>query len=150
VATDRGGIPTGELPPVAGTPLDFSAPTPLNTHWDVHEAPMTPMGGYNHSWIFDKPAGAMGAAAVLEDPVSGRRMDVFTTEPSMQVYTGDYIDGRDAGAQGVVYHARDGVALETQHLSDAPNKPEFASTILRPGETFQSGTVFRFSALPAR
>lgn len=148
VATDRGGIPTGELPPVANTPLDFSAPTPLNTHWDVHTPPMTPMGGFNHSWLFDKPVGEMGAAAVLEDPASGRRMEVFTTEPSMQVYTGDYIDGKDAGAQGVVYKPRDGVALETQHLSDAPNKLEFASTILRPGETFQSATVFRFSTAP--
>jgi aldose 1-epimerase len=146
VAMDDAGIPTGEFPAAAGTPLDFERPTPIAKNADFKGPPLTPKGGFNNSWLLDKPEGQMGAAAVLHDPASGRTLQLFTTEPSLHVYTGDYMDGTDVGAQGVVYHARDGVALETQHLSDSPNKPAFPSTVLRPGETFHSATVYHFTA----
>ena len=86
-----------------------------------------------------------GEPAGLKDPASGRMLTVSTTEPSLQVYTGDYFSGEDVGAQGVVYQRRHGIALETQHLSDSPNRPEFPTTLLRPGQVFRSSTVWRFS-----
>jgi aldose 1-epimerase len=145
---DKGGIPTGEFPSVAGTPLDFRAPTAIGLRADSRIAPMSERGGYNHAWLLNKKEpGELGAAAVLSDPDSGRVLTVSTTEPSLQVYTGDYFSGEDVGAQGKIYRARDGIALETQHLSDSPNRPDFQSTLLRPGEVFRSSTVWRFSTL---
>jgi aldose 1-epimerase len=147
--TDTGGIPTGRFEPVAGTPLDFHRPTGIGTRIDVRRPPMGERGGYNHAWLLDGPRkGALREAAMLEDPASGRRLEIWTTEPALQVYTGDYIDGQDIGAQGIVYRPRDGVALETQHLSDSPNHPEFPTTVLRPGQIFRSTTIWRFGAGP--
>jgi aldose 1-epimerase len=143
---DRGGIPTGAFPSVDGTPLDFRRPTAIGLRADQRRPPMSERGGYNHAWLLDrKEPGALGVAAILKDPGSGRMLTLSTTEPSLQVYTGDYFSGEDVGAQGAVYHRRDGVALETQHLSDSPNRPEFPTTLLRPGQVFRSSTVWRFS-----
>ena len=143
VATDAGGIPTGAFPAVAGTPLDLRRPRMLGEGMDRRDAPMTPRG-YNHSWLFDKAAGKLAPVAQLDDPASGRTLRIETTEPSLQVYTGGYIDGSDRGPSGRVMHAFDGIALETQHLSDSPNHPAFPSTILRPGQVFRSTTIWRF------
>jgi aldose 1-epimerase len=143
VQTDAGGIPTGRFLPVAGTPLDFRAPTAIGARWDAKGPPMSARGGYNHAWVLDEAPGAR--AAVLEDPASGRRLELVTTEPVLQVYTGDYIDGKDVGPSGRVIHPRDGIALEPMHLSDSPNRPDFPSTQLRPGQTFHSTTFYRFT-----
>ena len=143
---DQGGIPTGDFPSVAGTPLDFRAPTAIGLRADSRTPPMGERGGYNHAWLLNKKEkGELGTAAILTDPASGRMLTVSTTEPSLQVYTGDYFSGEDVGAQGVVYQRRHGIALETQHLSDSPNRPEFPTTLLRPGQVFRSSTVWRFS-----
>lgn len=144
VATDPGGIPTGAFPPVAGTPLDLRAPRPIGEAIDSRVPPMGPRG-YNHAWLFDKPNGTLAPVARLEDPSSGRTLTVETTEPSIQVYTAGYLDGQDKGPSGRLMQPFDGVALETQHLSDSPNQPSFPTTTLRPGETFRSTTIWRFS-----
>ncbi|MFV0624268.1 aldose epimerase family protein [Sphingomonas sp. ac-8] len=143
VVTDAGGIPTGAFPSVAGTPLDLREPQPLGKGIDSRVPPMGPRG-YNHAWVFDKPADALAPVARLEDLASGRTLTVETTEPSIQVYTAGYLDGKDRGPSGRLLQPFDGVALETQHLSDSPNQPSFPSTLLRPGETFRSTTIWRF------
>jgi aldose 1-epimerase len=147
VATDAGGIPTGAFPAVAGTPLDLRAPHPLGTGIDSR-VPLMGEHGYNHGWLFDKPLGKLAPVARLDDPASGRTLTVETTEPSITVYSGGYIDGQDKGPSGRVMHAFDGVALETQHLSDSPNHPDFPTTLLRPGQVFRSTTIWRFGVSP--
>jgi aldose 1-epimerase len=102
-------------------------------------------GGFNHPWALDKGSRS-GLAARLTDPASGRRLEVLTSEPALHVYAANWFSGRDAGAQDRVYRKHDGIALETQHFPDAPNRPEFPSTLLRPGETWRSTTIFRFPA----
>ncbi len=143
VATDAGGIPTGAFPAVDGTPLDLRAPHPLGAGIDSR-APLMGAHGYNHGWLFDKPLGTLAPVARLDDPASGRTLTVETTEPSITVYSGGYIDGQDKGPSGRVMQAFDGVALETQHLSDSPNHPDFPTTLLRPGQVFRSTTIWRF------
>ncbi|MGY2736790.1 aldose epimerase family protein [Sphingomonas sp. UYP23] len=147
VATDAGGIPTGVFPAVAGTPLDLRAPHPLGTGIDS-QGPLMGEHGYNHGWLFDKPLGKLAPVARLDDPASGRTLTVETTEPSITVYSGGYIDGKDKGPSGRVMLAFDGVALETQHLSDSPNHPDFPTTLLRPGQVFRSTTIWRFGVSP--
>jgi aldose 1-epimerase len=144
------GIPTGRLAPVAGTPLDFRTPHAIGERIDAKTPEMGPRGGYNHAWFFDKPAGELAPVLVLEDATSGRRLTVATTEPSMQAYTGEYIDGRDVDAGGHVIHPRDGIALEMQHPSDAPHQPAFPTTLLRPGQVYRATTTWRFDAGAAR
>jgi aldose 1-epimerase len=100
--------------------------------------------GYNHAWLFDKPLGRLETVARLDDIGSGRTLSVETTEPSIQVYSGGYIDGLDKGPSGRVMRAFDGIALETQHLSDSPNRSDFPTTLLRPGQVFRSTTIWRF------
>lgn len=143
VAVDEAKIPTGELPPVNGTVFDFRRARPIGRDMDK-VPPLLPPGGYDHSWYLDKPEGRLGAAAATREPLTGRTLEVFTTEPTLHVYTADHFDGSQIGAQGVPYGPRSGFALETQHVPDSPNRPEFPSTILRPGETFRSTTIFRF------
>ena len=142
--TDDAGIPTGRMLPVARTPFDFRRAKALRACIAADHPQLAGRRGYNHSWILGGSGGAPRFAARLSDPRSGRTMDVITTEPSLHVYTGNWIPGTDAGAQGAVYRAHDAVALETQHLPDSPNRPEFPSTVLRPGETYRSTTIYRF------
>jgi aldose 1-epimerase len=135
-----GGIPTGELAPVEGTPFDFREPRRIGDRIrDAHEQ-LALAGGYDHSLVLDAAA---APAARLHDPASGRLLEVTTTEPVLHVYTGNYLDGTLVGTGGRLYRAGDGIALETQHPPDAPNHPAFPSTVLRPGEHFRSTTVFR-------
>ena len=151
VETDGAGIPTGRLAPVKGTPLDFRTERAIGERIDHKGPPMSGPGGYNHAWVL---APAMRAAPRpvlwMRDPGSGRTLRVETTEPSAQLYTGDYIDGRDVDARGRPIRPRDGIAIETQGFSDAPNRPNFPSTRLDPGREFRSTTIYRFGVDRAR
>jgi aldose 1-epimerase len=147
--SDQGGIPDGRFLPVAGTPFDFRQAKPIETMIDRPHPQMEGRRGFNHGWILPSD-GRLHLAARLEDPASGRQLEVLTTEPSLTVYTGNYFSGRDRGAQGSVYRPHDGIALEAEHLSDSPNQPEFPSTLLERGEIYRSTTIYRFSTTGAR
>lgn len=143
IVTDAGGIPTGELAPVAGTPMDFRCPHDLGERM-ANPAPPLTARGYNHAWLFDKADGALAPVARLIDPASGRTLTIETTEPSIQVYTGGYLNGTDIGPGGRAYGSGAGVALEVQHLPDSPNHASFPSTVLKPGQLYRQTTVWRF------
>ncbi len=139
-------IPTGELRPVAGTPLDFRAPKAIGQEIGSDDEQMRLAGGYDHNWVLTNPADAAGlrSAAFVADPASGRTLTVLTTEPGIQFYSGNFLDGSFPARSGGSYTRRAGFCLETQHFPDAPNHPDFATTIVRPGETLRSTTIFRF------
>lgn len=140
VRVGPGAIPTGELAPVDGTPLDFREPRRLGERLrDAHEQ-LALTRGYDHSLVLDDGA---QPAARLHDPASGRVLEVTTTEPALHVYTGNHLDGTLAGTSGGLYRQGDGVALEAQHFPDSPNHPEFPSTVLRPGDELRSTTTYR-------
>ena len=141
---DAGLIPTGELRDVAGTPFDFRKSTAIDARIE------NTGNGYDHNWVLSRNGPGLELAARLEDPVSGRMLEVFTTEPAIQFYTGNFLDGSVTGKAGHVYGKRAGLCLETQHYPDSPNQPHFPSTALSPGEVFRSTTVWRFrTAAPA-
>jgi aldose 1-epimerase len=144
--TDATSIPTGELAPVAGTPFDFTSPHPIGERIDADDQQLAFGGGYDHNFVLRGPPGPDGLAPVarVEDPASGRVLEVATSEPGVQLYTGNHLDGTLVGAGGVAYGPRAGFALETQHFPDSPNRPGFPSTVLRPGEVWRSATVYRF------
>jgi aldose 1-epimerase len=137
-------IPTGELAPVAGTPFDFRQPTAIGARIDGDDQQLKNGNGYDHNWVLNRTGGGLVHAARVEDPSSGRTLDVSTTEPGVQFYAGNFLDGTITGKGGRVYKRRYGLCLETQHFPDSPNHPDFPSTILRPGERFRSKTVFAF------
>ena len=141
-------IPTGVIAPVAGTPFDFTAPTPIGTRIDGDHDQLRNGGGYDHNFVLDRDGPGLIHAARAADPTSGRVMDVYTTEPGLQFYSGNFLDGSITGKAGRVYGHRHGFCLETQHYPDSPNQPGFPSTILRPGEEYRSRTVFAFSHIP--
>lgn len=144
---NRNLIPTGELQPVAGTPFDFTEPTPIGSRIEADNEQLEFAGGYDHNFVIDRSAGdSLTLAARVHESTSGRVLEVLTTEPGVQFYTGNFLDGTLTGKDGAVYERRTGFCLETQHFPDSPNQPEFPSTILRPGEEYRSSTVFRFSA----
>jgi aldose 1-epimerase len=139
-------IPTGELAPVAGTPFDFRHPKPIGR--DIREAHEQVLfgQGFDHNFVLDKGiTDGPEPAATLYDPISGRRMDIATTEPGLQFYSGNFLDGTLTGTSGKVYRQGDALCLETQHFPDSPNQPDFPTTVLRPGETYRSTTVHHFS-----
>jgi aldose 1-epimerase len=138
-------IPTGELAPVAGTPFDFRRSTRIGDRIRDNHPQLVIGRGYDHNWVLDRREGGLSVAAQASDPSSGRTLTVRTTEPGMQVYTGNFLDGSLIGTSGRMYRQGDGFALETQHFPDSPNKPQFPSTVLRPGQTYDSTTVFGFS-----
>ena len=138
-----GGIPTGELVPVEGTPFDFRAPRRIGERLRDGYEQLVLVRGYDHSLVLDEGA---EPAARLHDPGSGRLLEVTTTEPAVHVYTSNYLDGTLAGTSGRYYRQGDAVALETQHFADSPNHPQFPPTVLRPGEQLRSTTSFRLSA----
>lgn len=141
-----GLIPTGEIAPVAGTPFDFTAPHPIGERVNASNDQLKFGGGYDHNWVLDRPAGALGLAARVHEPLTGRTMEVFTTEPGLQFYGGNFLNGTLKNAAGQPYEYRGAFCLETQHFPDSPNQPTFPSIILRPGQTYQSTTVYHFSA----
>jgi aldose 1-epimerase len=145
LAVDDGLIPDAAVD-VDATPFDFRHPTRIDERIRCGDAQLMTARGYDHCFVLDRNGRpGLVRAARLADPATGRVMDVETTEPGIQLYSGNFLDGRLRGAHGHAYRQGDGVCLETQHFPDSPNRPEFPSTVLRPGETFQSTTVHRFS-----
>jgi aldose 1-epimerase len=137
-------IPTGELRAVAGTPFDFREPQPIGSRIDGADEQLRLGHGYDHNWVLD-PAREQGAraAATLSDPQSGRSVEIQTTQPGLQFYSGNFLDGKPAG-KGTVFPYRTGLCLETQHFPDSPNQPAFPDTILRPGQRYSETTVLTF------
>jgi len=149
---DEGLIPTGELRPVAGTPMDFTSPSAIGARLgarpEAADEQLRRGHGYDHCWVLDRGARVLAPAARLEGPGSGRVLEVFTTEPGVQFYSGNFLDGSVVGKGGRAYGHRAGLCLETQHFPDSPNHPDFPSTLVEPGRPLRSTTVFRFSAAP--
>ena len=141
---DAGLIPTGELRSVAGTPLDFRHSTEIGARIDAKDEQLRLGHGYDHNFVLDDGSPNLKPAAELHDPSSGRLLEIWTTEPAIQFYSGNFLDGSVHGRNGVAYPKHSGLCLETQHFPDSPNHPEFPSTVLRPGETFRSSTVLKF------
>jgi aldose 1-epimerase len=139
-------IPTGELAPVAGTPFDFRQVETIGARIDADHEQIRFGGGYDHNFVLNTAGtlAQLAPAARVVDPASGRTLEVRTSEPGVQFYTGNFLDGTVTGKGGVAYARRSGFCLETQHFPDSPNQPSFPSTVLRPGERFQSATVFTF------
>jgi aldose 1-epimerase len=142
---DSGLIPTGELSNVSGTPMDFTTPAPIGARIGQKDDQLKNGGGYDHNWVLNKPFGTMGLAARVYEKTSGRVMEVLTTEPGLQFYSGNFLNGSNIGKGNVAYQHRSGFCLETQHYPDSPNKPDFPTTVLEPGKTYTSTTVYRFS-----
>jgi aldose 1-epimerase len=140
-------IPTGMLAPVAATPFDFRKPMRIGARIQNDDEQLRRGRGYDHNFVLNHDEGLRHAARV-RDPMTGRVLDVSTTEPGLQLYTGNFLDGTITGKSGAAYIQRFGFCLETQHFPDSPNKPGFPSTILRPGGEYRSRTVFAFSVAP--
>lgn len=138
-AVDSLLIPTGELPPVKGTPMDFTAAKAIGK--DIASV----KGGYDHNWVLNRQGNSLAKVASVYDAASGRVMDVYTTEPGLQFYTGNFLDGTLHGKNGAVYPQHAAFCMETQHFPDGPNQPSFPNTILKPGETYTQTTEYRFS-----
>ncbi len=144
--TDEGLIPTGEIRPVEGTPLDFRTPTVIGERIESDYEPIVFGKGYDHNWVLNQPEpGKVTLAAEVYEPATGIEMKVYTDQPGIQFYSGNFMDGTDKGKYGEVHNFRTGIALETQHFPDSPNHPEFPTTVLRPGETYTQHTVYAFS-----
>lgn len=137
-------IPTGEVRPVAGTPFDFRTPTPIGARIDADDVQLRNGRGYDHNFMLDRSGPGLTLAARVLEPTTGRTLEVYTTEPGVQFYSGNFLDGTITGKGGKVYGHRSGFCLETQHFPDSPNQPSFPSTILRPGEVYRSRTVLVF------
>ena len=143
---DEGLIPTGQLCSIKETPMDFTEPVSIGSRIESDYEQIKFGGGYDHNYVLNKNDGAMSLAARVYEPTSGRVMEIFTTEPAIQFYSGNFLDGTITGKEGKKYNHRYAFCLETQHFPDSPNKAEFPSTILRPGEKYTTTTVHKFSA----
>jgi aldose 1-epimerase len=143
-------IPTGELRMVKGTPLDFLQMTAIGARIDAQDAQMVLAKGYDHNFVLNHKASELGLAAKVYEPVTGRTMEVFTTEPGVVFYTSNGFDGSIMGKGGQPYLRRAGFCLEAQHFPDSPNKPQFPSTVLKKGEKYHATTVYKFSVLKTR
>jgi aldose 1-epimerase len=137
-------IPTGSIDPVAGTPMDFTRPTAIGAR--IRDSfPQLVIGrGYDHNYVLDRSGTGRGLAARVVEPGSGRTLTVYTDQPGIQFYSGNFLDGTLVGTSGRTYRQSDGFALETQHFPDSPNHPDFPSTVLRPGQVYQTSTVYQF------
>jgi aldose 1-epimerase len=144
VPTDAGSIPTGELRKVAGTPFDFLKPTAIGGRINQDDEQLKFGSGYDHTWIINGRAGTLRFAAAAQEPTTGRVLEVWTTEPGMQLYTGNFLDGTLTGKSGKLYPRRSGFCLETQHYPDSPNQPSFPTTTLKRGATYRSTTIYKF------
>lgn len=138
-------IPTGELRPVAGTPFDFRTPHAIGERIGVDDPQLRTANGYDHNFVVTGPAGTLRLAAVVVEPESGRRMEVLTTEPGLQLYSGNFLDGSDRGKKGLAYLFRSAFCLEAQHFPDSPNRSSFPSVVLRPDQIYTQKTIYRFS-----
>ena len=141
---DRSSIPNGVLAPVRDTPFDFRKPTAIGARIAAKNPQIEHGRGYDHNFVLNREGDALELAARVVEPVSGRILEVATTEPGVQLYTGNFLDGRIVGKGGVAYERHAGFCLETQHFPDTPNKPDFPSSLLRPGSTYSSRTVYKF------
>src|SRR5665213_1995027 len=144
---DSGLIPTGELRPVAGTPFDFRIPTAIGARInETNNEQIKFAGGYDDNWVLNKQADELSLAARVYEPVTGRTMEVWTTSPGLQFYSGNILDGTLTGKGGWVYQFRDALAMEPQHFPDSPNHPEFPTAELKPGETYHNTLIYKFGA----
>ena len=137
-------IPTGELAPVQGTPFDFRKPTAIGTRISEPHPQLKNGQGYDHNWMLNRKGDGLQLAARVIEPKTGRTLEIRTTEPGIQFYSGNFLDGTLTGKAGARYNHRTGFCLETQHFPDSPNQPKFPSTTLRPGQEYRTKTVFTF------
>jgi aldose 1-epimerase len=142
---DKELITTGGYAPVDGTPFDFRKPTTIGARIDNPDTQLQYGPGYDHNWVINKPFGKLGLQARVYEPTSGRVMEVWSTEPGLQFYAGNFLDGTITGKGGKVYQRRTGFAMEPQHYPDSPNKPMFPTTELKPGQTYKNTIVYKFS-----
>ena len=139
-------IPTGDLPPVEGTPFDFRKPTTIGARIGQDNQQLKFGNGYDHNWVISKPMGKFGLQARVTEPTTGRVLEVFSTEPGLQFYSGNFLDGTLTGKGGWVYQFRNGFCMEPQHYPDSPNHPNFPSVVLKPGQVYKHTMMYRFSA----
>ncbi|MBL7849188.1 MAG: galactose mutarotase [Cyclobacteriaceae bacterium] len=142
---DEGLIPTGELRPVTGTPFDFLQPHRAGERIDMDDQQLKYGKGYDHNWVLNKKGNELSMAARVSEPSSGRVMEVWTTEPGLQFYSGNFLTPKEIGKKGHVYDFRTAFCLEAQHFPDSPNQPGFPSTVLAPGAVYTQRTIYRFS-----
>lgn len=145
---DAGLIPTGELRKVKNTPMDLREPVAIDENIDIDDEQLSLAGGFDHNWVLNKAEAELSLATRVCDPATGRVMEVLTREPGIQFYTANFLDGSLSGKEGAVYTRRCALCLETQHFPDSPNRPEFPSTILTPGDLYDTTTIYRFSVQP--
>jgi len=138
-------IPTGELRDVVGTPFDFSESQSIGKRINDDYEQLILGKGYDHNWVLNKKSNELSLAASVYEPTSGRKMQVFTTEPGLQFYSGNFLDGSDVGKEGKRYGFRSAFCLEAQHFPDSPNQPTFPSTVLEPGQQYEQKTIYQFS-----
>ena len=141
---DKGLIPTGKLRKVEGTPFDFRQPHKIGQHIDAKDEQLRFGKGYDHNWMLNKKDKSLTLAARITEPLTGRVMEVWTTEPGIQFYSGNFLNGKDQGKGGKRYEFRSAFCLEAQHFPDSPNHPDFPSTVLKPGEKYGQKTVYKF------
>src|SRR6185369_15060816 len=137
-------IPTGELRPVDGTPFDFRTPTAIGARINQDDEQLKFGKGYDHNWVVNKPMGELGLMARVTEPTTGRVLEVISTEPGLQFYSGNFLDGTLTGKGGWVYKFRSGFCMEPQHYPDSPNEPKFPSVVLKPGQTYHNTIIFKF------
>ena len=139
-------IPTGEIRKVEGTPMDFTQGKKIGKDIDAEYTQLEYGQGYDHNFVLEKSEeGALSLAAEVYEPTTGRKMEVYTTEPGMQFYSGNFLDGSDVGKNGVAYEYRSAFCLEAQHFPDSPNNENFPSVVLKPGEEYTQQTIYHFS-----
>jgi len=143
--TDAGAIPTGELKSVRGPPFDFTKPTEIGARLNQDDQQLKFGNGYDHNFVLIKGK-RLSLAAIVNEPTTGRVMQVLTTEPGMQFYSGNFLDGSITGKDSKVYQRRYGFCLEAQHYPDSPNEPKFPSVVLNPGQRYTQTTIYKFSA----
>jgi aldose 1-epimerase len=143
---DKGLIPTGELSSVEGTPMDFTTPTAIGARINQNDEQLIYGLGYDHNWVLNNSGGKLALAAKIFEPTSGRVMKVYTTQPGIQFYSGNFLDGSITGKNGEIYYKHFGFCLETQHFPDSPNHSDFPSTSLNPGQRYKQTTIYKFSA----
>ncbi len=143
---DKNLIPTGRIASVKGTPFDFRKPTTIGARINEKAEQLKIAKGYDHNWVAAKLSGQLGVVATVEDPKSGRVMEVLTTAPGFQFYTGNFLDGTLTGKGGKIYNFRNGFCIEPQHYPDSPNHKNFPTVVLKPGQTYKNTIIYRFSA----